>query len=70
MKVSKPKEKQVERMIQFMVAHFGDIFSDWNTKKANQFFALMVRQFGRIGMVCLDQAVALRYWLLALAGHL
>ena len=40
MKVSKHKEKQMERMVQFMVAHFGDIFSEWNTKKANQFFAL------------------------------
>ena len=31
MKVSKQKEKQMERMVQFMVAHFGDIFREWNS---------------------------------------
>lgn len=30
----------MERMVQFMVAHFGDIFREWNTMKASQFFAL------------------------------
>lgn len=40
MKVSRQKEKQMERMVQFMVAHFGDIFREWNTMKASQFFAL------------------------------
>ena len=35
MKVSRQKEKQMERMVQFMVAHFGDIFREWNTMKAS-----------------------------------
>ncbi len=38
MKVSKQKEKQMERMVQFMVAHFGGIFREWNTVKVNKFF--------------------------------
>jgi len=34
------KKIQMAAMIKFMIAHFGDIFHEWNTRKANQFFAL------------------------------
>lgn len=34
------RKNRMPVLIKFMVAHFGDIFHEWNTRKANQFFAL------------------------------